>query len=223
MAKIRVFIADDHAVLRSGLKLLINSQPDMLVVGEAASHDEVLPRVREVNPDVLTLDMSMPGGTGVKVIETLSRECPTTRVVVLTMHDDAAYFRVVMAAGAHGYVVKKSADTELLDAIRCVAKGGVYTQAQLAAASDRFPLVTSRPKSTSANKLADLSEREREVFLSLAQGHTNQAIADRLNLSVKTVESYRARLMTKLGLNNRAELTQLAMEAGLLASDGGQD
>jgi two-component system response regulator NreC len=217
MAKIRVLVADDHAVLRSGLKLLINSQPDMQVVGEAANHDEAIQRVREFKPDVLTLDMSMPGGTGVKVIETLSQECPATRIVVLTMHDDAAYFRVTMAAGAHGYVVKKSADTDLLDAIRCVAKGSLYTQAQLAAASD-LPAVSVKTIKSTANKLNDLSERERVVFLSLAQGHTNQAIATRLDLSVKTVESYRARLMSKLGLHNRAELTQLAIESGLLAS-----
>lgn len=217
MAKIRVLVADDHAVLRSGLKLLINSQSDMNVVGEAGSHDEALRQARELMPDVLTLDLTMPGGTGVKVIETLSRENPATRIVVLTMHDDAAYFRVAMAAGAFGYVVKQSADTELLDAIRCVAKGRMYTQAQLATASDRSPIPITTAKGK-ANLLTTLSEREREVLIQIAQGHTNQAIADRLDLSVKTVESYRARLMTKLGLQNRAELTQLAIEAGLLTS-----
>lgn len=222
MAKICVLVADDHAVLRSGLKLLINSQSDMQVVGEAGSHEEALRKSREIKPDVLTLDLTMPGGTATKVIETLSRDCPATRVVVLTMHDDAAYFRVAMAAGAFGYVVKQSADTELLDAIRCVARGKIYTQVQLARASDR-PAVIPGPPNGSANLLSSLSEREREVLTMIAQGHTNQAVADRLNLSVKTVESYRARLMTKLGLHNRAELTQLAMEAGLLAGSGGQD
>lgn len=222
MAKIRVLVADDHAVLRSGLRLLINLQSDMQVVGEAGSHDEALRLARELKPDVLTLDLTMPGGTGVKVIETLSRECPKTRVVVLTMHDDAAYFRVVMAAGAAGYVVKQSADTELLDAIRCVAKGKTFAQVQLAAASDRPPFMSGQPKGP-ASLISTLSEREREVLTMVAQGHTNQAVADRLDLSVKTVESYRARLMTKLGLNNRAELTRLAIEAGLLAGGGGQD
>jgi DNA-binding NarL/FixJ family response regulator len=219
MTKIRVLVADDHAVLRSGLKLLINSQSDMQVVGEAGSHEEALRKSQELKPDVLTLDLTMPGGTGVKVIETLARENPATRIVVLTMHDDAAYFRVAMAAGAFGYVVKHSADTELLDAIRCVAKGKMYTQAQLAAASDRRPGSTFAAKEE-ANLLATLSEREREVLIQIAQGYTNQAIADRLDLSVKTVESYRARLMAKLGLQNRAELTRLAIEAGLLANGG---
>jgi two-component system response regulator NreC len=222
MAKIRVLVADDHAVLRSGLKLLINSQSDMQVVGEAGSHDEALRKARELKPDVLTLDLTMPGGTGVKLIETLSRESPAIRVVVLTMHDDAAYFRVAMAAGAFGYVVKQSADTELLDAIRCVARGKIYTQVQLAAASDR-PAISTGSAKAETNLLSTLSEREREVLTMVAQGHTNQVVADRLDLSVKTVESYRARLMSKLGLHNRAELTQLAMEAGLLAGSGGQD
>lgn len=218
MSKIRVMVADDHAVLRSGLKLLINSQSDMQVVGEAGSHDEALKEVRAIKPDVLTLDMTMPGGSAVRVIETLARECPMTRVVVLTMHDDAAYFRVAMAAGAFGYVVKKSADTELLDAIRAVARGRIYTQVQLAAASDRLPVTTTSETKADNNLLATLSDREREVLVMVAQGHTNQAVADKLDLSVKTVESYRARLMSKLGLRNRAELTQLAMEAGLLSA-----
>lgn len=202
MSKIRVIVADDHAVLRSGLKLLINSQSDMQVVGEAGSHDEALKEVRAIKPDVLTLDMTMPGGTAVRVIETLARECPMTRVVVLTMHDDAAYFRVAMAAGAFGYVVKKSADTELLDAIRAVARGRIYTQVQLATASDRLPVTTTSETKTDNNLLATLSDREREVLVMVAQGHTNQAVADKLDLSVKTVESYRARLMSKLGLRN---------------------
>lgn len=220
MPKIRVLVADDHAVLRSGLKLLINSQSDMQVVGEASSHSEAIKKVREIKPDVMTLDMTMPEGTAVGVIETACRDVPTTRIVVLTMHDDPAYFRVAMAAGAAGYVVKKSADTELLDAIRSVAKGRVYTQVELAAASNLVPVPTKPAAVVETNLIDTLSEREREVLIMVAQGHTNQAVADHLGLSVKTVESYRARLMAKLGLRNRAELTQLAMETGLLNSSG---
>lgn len=218
MAKTRVVVADDHAVLRSGLKLLINSQADMEVVGEAGSHDEALTKSRELKPDIVVLDMTMPGGSGVQVIGTLVRECPATHVVVLTMHDDATYFRLAMAAGALGYVTKQSADTELLDAIRCVAKGKIYTQIQLAAVSNRPPVAVGALRKREAALLESLSDREREVLILVAQGHTNQAIADKLDISVKTIESYRARLMSKLKLHNRAELTQLAMESGLLAS-----
>jgi len=220
MPKIRVLVADDHAVLRSGLKLLINSQTDMQVVGEASSHSEALKKVRDLKPDVMTLDMTMPEGTAVGVIEAACRDVPTTKIVVLTMHDDPAYFRVAMAAGAAGYVVKKSADTELLDAIRSVAKGLVYTQVELASSSNLVPVATKSASMIETNLIDTLSEREREVLVMVAQGHTNQAVADHLGLSVKTVESYRARLMAKLGLRNRAELTQLAMETGLLSSSG---
>jgi two-component system, NarL family, response regulator NreC len=217
MAKIRVLVADDHAVLRSGLKLLINSQVDMQVIGEAGSHDEALQKCRELKPDVVVLDMTMPGRSGVQVIGILAREYPATRVVVLTMHDDASYFRLAMAAGAFGYLTKKSADTELLDAIRCVSQGKTYTQIQLDAGSNRPLGGIGTSQMRESQLLETLSDREREVLILVAQGYTNQAIADRLDISVKTVESYRARLMSKLGLHNRAELTQFAIELDLLS------
>lgn len=214
MPKIRVLVADDHAVLRAGLRLLINTQPDLEVVGEAGDHRQALQLARSLLPDVLTLDMSMPAGNGIQVIQTLARECPTVRVLVLTMHDDPAYFRMALASGAVGYVCKKAADTELLTAIRHVARGKIYTQLELSADSTTpsVPIMTGSARSP----LELLSEREQEVLQFLAQGFTNQAIADRLQLSVKTVESYRARLLTKLGMRSRAELTQFALESGLL-------
>lgn len=215
MQPIRVLVADDHPVVRTGLRLLINSQPDMQVVGEADSHADVLRLVRQLHPDVVTLDLSMPGGSGTGVIENLTREIPATRVLVLTMHDDPAYFRVAMAAGATGYVVKNAADAEMLDAIRSVARGRVYTRIDLPGAAPQ-DWTSGAARTRGEAPLASLSAREREVLLLLVQGHTNQAIADHMLLSVKTVESYRARLMTKLGLKNRAELTQLAIEVGLL-------
>lgn len=224
MAKIRVVLADDHAVLRSGLRLLINTQRDMEVVGEAGSHHETLEAVRQFGPDVLLLDLTMPGGSGTKLIDTLSREYPGTRVLVLTMHDDPAYFRQAMAAGAAGYLVKKAADTDLLTAIRTVAQGRVYAPPDLALE----PRGTrgqglERPGAKTGGALESLSVREREVLALLAEGHTNQAIADRLYLSVKTVESYRARVMGKLGLRNRAELTRFALEVGLLSRESTAD
>ena len=213
MPKIRVLVADDHAVLRSGLRLLINTQPDMEVVGEAGTFFETLEAVRSIQPDVISLDWEMPGGTGAKLIETLARDFPQTRILVLTMHHDPAYFRLAVASGAAGYVMKKSADSELLTAIRTVAKGRSYAQIEL----DPGPMAASPVVlSGTASRMDSLSEREREVFGMVARGHTSQAIADKLFLSVKTVESYRARLMAKLGLQNRAELTQFALELGLL-------
>ena len=217
MAKIRILIADDHAVLRTGLRLLVNTQSDMEVVGETGTFSETVEAVRKTHPDVVTLALEMPGGTGVKLIETLTREFPTTRVLVLTMHQDPAYFRLALAAGAAGYVMKKSADTELLEAIRTVSRGRCYAQMELGGG-----VVPSRPmnlptkKADAVHALEKLSEREREVFEMVAHGHTSQAIADKLYLSVKTVESYRSRLMAKLGLHNRAELTQFAVDLGLL-------
>lgn len=214
MSKIRVLVADDHAVLRAGLKLLINTQPDLEVVGEASDHRQALEQALALKPDVLSLDMSMPAGNGIQVIQTLARECPQVRVLVLTMHDEPAYFRMALASGAMGYVCKKAADSELLTAIRQVAKGKVYTQLELSMDnSSQFPPIGA---SSARSPLEQLSEREQEVLQFLAGGFTNQAIADRLLLSVKTVESYRARLMTKLQMHSRAELTQFALESGLL-------
>jgi DNA-binding NarL/FixJ family response regulator len=213
MSKIRVLVADDHAVLRAGLRLLINTQADMEVVGEAGTFSETVEAVRQMQPDVISLDLEMPGGTGMKLIETLAHDFPQTRILVLTMHHDPAYFRLALAAGAVGYVMKKSADSELLTAIRAVAKGRSYAQIEL----DTGPLPSPAVgKSEAATALDSLSDREREVFEMVARGHTSQAIADKLFLSVKTVESYRARLMAKLGLKNRAELTQFALDLGLL-------
>ena len=218
MAKIRVLLADDHALLRAGLRLLINTQPDMEVVGQTGDHESTLRAVCELHPDVLSLDISMPQGSCAQVIEKIAREVPETRVLVLTMHDDDAYFRVVMAAGAFGYVVKKAADVELLDAIRCVARGQVYTRITPAADAPNVDAATKMARAT-PNPLDTLSNREREVLSLVVLGHTNHAVAERLSLSVKTIESYRARLMTKLGLQNRAQLTQFAIDVGLLQSE----
>ena len=210
MEKIRIILADDHPILRAGLKLLIENQPDMEVVGEVGDHSLVLEAVKIANPRVLALDWSMPGGNPVRVLEELTLKYPGTRVIVLTMHEDPAYVRLALGAGASGYLLKSAADSELIQAIRQIAKGGIYTQVPKALEVD-----SPGEKSLVGSKLEQLSQREREVLGQIAQGHTNQAIADRLFLSVKTVESYRARLMAKLGLKSRAELTQFSLESGL--------
>lgn len=210
MEKIRIVLADDHAILRAGLKLLIENQPDMEVVGEVGDHSHIVEVVKTTHPRVLTLDWSMPGGNPVRVLEELARNHPGTRVLVLTMHEDPAYVRLALGAGASGYLVKKAADSELIQAIRHIATGGIYTHVQ-----KPHEVVPLGGKSDAGSRLEQLSQREREVLGQIAQGHTNQSIADRLFLSVKTVESYRARLMAKLGLKSRAELTQFALESGL--------
>jgi DNA-binding NarL/FixJ family response regulator len=210
VAKTRVLVADDHAVLRAGLRLLLNAQPDLEVVGEAADTREAFTKVREARPDVLTLDLTMPGGGSIKLIERLRQECPDTRVVVLTMHDDPAYLRAVLAAGAFGYVVKTAADAELLTAIRTVARGRIFADLQLS--ENKLPIGPAAGE-------AGLSQREREVLALLAQGHTNQEIADRLYLSVKTIETYRSRITEKLGLRTRAELVRYALGVGLLGPE----
>jgi two-component system response regulator NreC len=212
MTKIRVLLADDHAVLRAGLKLLVNHQQDMEVVAEAGTFGEAIRLASIVRPDVITLDLTMPDGHGVDKIEQVCRACPTTRVLVLTMHDDPAYLRAALSSGASGYVVKKAADTELLGAIRAVHAGRVFVDLE---SHHSRPLAVLVPGDTAPGS-DNLSERERTVLERLAQGHTNQSIAEQLNLSVKTIESYRARLLKKLGLRSRADITRYAVEMGLL-------
>lgn len=211
---IRVLIADDHAVMRAGLRLLLESQADIQVVDECGTHLEVLAALERHRGgvDVVSLDLSMPGGSAGGLIEDVVRNHPDTGVVVLTMHDDASHARRALAAGARGYVVKSAADRELLAAIRAVADGQTHAGQTVGGqrlADPKRPVGGGSPLDT-------LSEREREVLVLLAQGHTNQQIADQLYLSVKTIESYRSRVMTKLGLTNRAELTKFTFDAGLL-------
>jgi DNA-binding NarL/FixJ family response regulator len=220
MPRIRVLVADDHAVLRAGLKMLIGGQPDMEVVAEAGDGEEALRRAKDTRPDVAIMDMTMPGAGGIQAIERLRAACPETRVLVLTMHDVPAYLRAALAAGASGYVVKRAADAELLSAIRGVARGrtvldpGLATRVVEGGLGPRVP--SGRPKGAGAASL--LSQREREVLDRVAQGYTNQQIADHLGLSVKTVETYRSRLVEKLGLRSRADLVRYALDSGLFGS-----
>jgi DNA-binding NarL/FixJ family response regulator len=215
MPKIRVLIADDHALVRSGLRLLLESQDDLEVVGEAGNFAQTVDRIEDLKPDVVTLDLAMPGGFSVGGIEKLRDRFPNLRIVVLTMYDDPAFVRTALAMGAAAYVAKSAADQGLIAAIRAVHEGRVYVDAQNLAEGVRVHDAGEKPVPAQA-AIGTLSQREREVLSLVASGLTNQAAADRLGLSVKTVESYRARLMEKLGLTNRADLTRLALECGLL-------
>jgi two-component system, NarL family, response regulator NreC len=217
VSPIRVLIADDHSVLRAGLRMLLSAQSDIDVVGEAADGVEVSRKTRELRPDIVLLDLSMPGPRSGNVIRGVLRASPKTRVLILTMHDDAAYLRSALSAGAAGYLVKKAADSELLSAIRAVHAGRTFVD---------LTRTTGLPPLTPPGKVAgqwlppkNLSRREREVLRLLAQGHSNQQIADKIRLSVKTVETYRTRLSEKLGLKGRAELYRFASESGILDTD----
>jgi two-component system response regulator NreC len=218
MSKIRILLADDHALLRAGLKLLINHQHDMEVVAEAGDFAETMRLGKLVQPDVITLDLTMPAGNGIPMVERVRRECPSSRVLVVTMHDDPAYLRAALAAGAFGYVVKRAADTELLSAIRAVHAGRAIVDLKLRSGQTHAVLATKPAEDCECQDLPgeSLSDRESTALRLLAEGHTNQAIADQLDLSVKTIESYRSRLLRKLGLRTRADIIRYAVELGLL-------
>ncbi len=212
MAKTRILIADDHAVLRSGLKLLLNSEPDMEVVGEASNGLEAVKLATEIKPDIILLDISMPGLTGQAALKIIKTEHPEMKVLVLSMHEDESYVHEMLKAGADGYVPKKAADAELLAAIRSTMKGEHFIHSSLT--KNLIPEFLG--KSGPGEAVNALSQREREVLYLLALGHTNQEIAERLVLSVKTVETYKQRLKDKLGIQGRSELVRFAIEHGLL-------
>jgi two-component system, NarL family, response regulator NreC len=213
---ISVLIADDHAVLRAGLRMLLEVQRDMSVAGEAGDGVEAVQQARDLQPDVVLMDLTMPGPHSGEVIRRVLLASPKTRVLVLTMHDDPAYLASAMAAGAAGYVVKKVADSELLSAIRAVHAGRTFVD--LTQSLDSSSQTVPDRTHAKAERPQRLSRREREVLRLLAQGHSNQQVADKIRVSVKTVETYRTRLREKLGLKGRAELYRFAVESGILDS-----
>jgi len=208
---IRVVIVDDHAVVRSGLRLLLDAEDDLEVVGEAGSAREAVFEARTANPDVILLDVVMPDQSGLEAIPTLLHEHPETRILVLSMQDDPRYVREAFGAGASGYVLKEAADAEVVAAIREVAGGGRYVHPALGAR-----LVAAESAEAKRAEEDPLSDREREVLRLLALGHTNQEISSQLYISVRTAETHRAHIMQKLRLSSRAELVRYALEQGLM-------
>ena len=219
MEKITVLIADDHAILRAGLKMLINAQADMEVVAEAPDGDRAIRAARDTSPQVALMDLTMPGSSGMRALEEIARCCPNTRVLILSMHDDPAYLRSVLAAGARGYVLKRAVDIELLAAIRAVHRGGIFVDPSLAHVFVQDVLDKPATADRASRSLKILSERERQVLGLVAQGYGSQEIANQILVSVKTVETYRARIAEKLGLRTRTEIVRFAIQMGLLTCD----
>ncbi|MBK9547112.1 MAG: response regulator transcription factor [Dehalococcoidia bacterium] len=208
-----MLVADDHALLRAGLRLLIDGQPDMQTVAEASNGAQALVHAEATQPDVALLDVPMPQG-GLTILRELRARAPQTQVVVLTMHAEEEYRREALRLGASGYVVKSAPSDELLMAIRAVARGEVYIDPSLTR-SLLDEILPSRAAVT-RDPWDDLSAREQQVISRVAQGHTNREIAEQLALNVKTVETYRARAMDKLGLTSRSQLVGYAAHRGLL-------
>ena len=206
----RVLIADDHPLLRAGLRRLLAADPDLETVGEAATGAEVLQLTGELHPDIVLLDISMPGENGIATTRALKARFPDVLVLFLTMHEEEGMLQEALRAGGDGYVVKRADEPEILRAIRAVRNGGVYIHATMTRA-----LVQPLPSRNGALAEA-LTQREIDVLRLLARGNTNRQIAELLNLSIRTVESHRANLMGKLGLASRVELVTYAEEHGLL-------
>ncbi len=215
MGKIRVLVVDDHTIVREGVHILLEAQSDIEVVGEAADGQEALVRARELQPEIALVDIAMPGLNGLELTRALKRDWPQINVIILTMYESDEYFFQVLDAGASGYVLKKAASGDLVAAIRAVHAGDVFLYPSVARrlVSDYLARVKSGEEQ---NSYDGLTPREREVLKLIAEGHTNQAIAEKLVISPSTVQTHRTRIMQRLNLHNRVELIQYAVRKGLL-------
>lgn len=216
MDKMRVLLADDHPLLRSGLRALLDAQPDMIVIGEADRGDVAVRTALELCPDVVVMDIAMPGLGGAEATRQIKQARPEVKVLTLTAHEERGYAQLLLEAGASGYVLKRAAADELVRALQTVATGGMYLDSVAA------PLVTPssrRPGQEGVAPRAELSERESEVLRLIAQGHPMKEIAARLELSPRTLETYKARAQEKLGLRNRADIVRYALQRGWLSGD----
>ncbi len=214
MSPIRILLVEDHAVVRAGLRMLLAADPDMVIVGEAENGLQGVALAEELKPDVVLMDISMPDLNGIEATRRIKKSCPDTAVLALTMHEDDQYFFAMLAAGASGYVPKRAAPNDLIAAIHAVHTGGMFL----------FPSVArllvadylSKREGAVARDLDALTEREREVLTLIAEGKTNQEIADALVISIKTVNRHRENIMAKLNLHSRVELVRYAIEKGLI-------
>jgi two-component system, NarL family, response regulator NreC len=210
---IKVLIADDHAIVRTGLRALINSDSDMKLVGEATGGYEAIDLIGRTQPDVLILDLSMPDLDGIEVTKRVKPQYPELRILILTIHEDEALLRAALKAGAGGYILKHAAEAELISAIHTILRGDLYVDPSLIRRllTDEITITAARPKSTET-----LTPREMDVLKLIVQGYTNRQIGEELSISIRTVESHRANLSEKLGLHSRVELVRYARENGLI-------
>lgn len=216
MSKLGVLLVDDHPIVRKGLKSLVSEQGDMEVVGEAGCGSDALLQLKDLRPDVIVLDITLPDINGIQVIERIKQSCLEVKVLVLTMHESSGYLRQVFQIGAAGYLLKRTAGDELIHAIRVVASGGAYLDPTLAGRMVNALVQNLPQKEKEDAPKSKLSEREKEVLHLLALGFSNKEIASQLSLSSKTIETYKARLIEKLGLTSRAELVRYALNQGWL-------
>lgn len=214
MRKLRILLADDHTIVRDGLAALIAAQPDMDVVAQAGDGQDAVRQTLDWQPDVAIVDVSMPNLNGIQATEQIARVCPATRVIALTRHSDPGYVRQLLQAGARGYVLKQAVAEELINAIRAVAAGETYLDTTLRGRAVDMFVRTQTQGDTSAEQ--ELSERETNVVRLTAFGYSNKEIANQLGISVKTVDTYKARAMEKLGLHSRAGLVRYALQRGWL-------
>ncbi len=216
MANIRLLMADDHEIVRAGLRMLLQSQPDIEIVAEVDNGRAAIVQARELQPDIVLMDISMPDVDGFEATRQIKRALPKTAVLALTMHESDEYFFKMLEAGASGYVPKKAAPTDLVAAIRTVCGGGVFLYPSLAKSLVRDFMGRAQETTGARETLDGLTEREQEVLKLIADGSTNQEIADKLTISVKTVERHRANIMAKLNLHSRTELVKYAIRKGLI-------
>lgn len=213
---IRILITDDHRLLRAGLKTLLSADPNLVVVGEATDGEEAIRAAQELHPDIVLMDISMPGIDGLEATQRLLKVSPDTRVLMLTMHEDSAMLQAYLRAGASGYIIKRAAESELIDAIYAIWRGMIYIHPSLMRSLVN-PLISQESKSSAEPE--PLTTREIEILRLIVQGHTNRQIASLLNISPRTVETHRSNLMDKLNLHSRADLVRYAAEHKLVNTD----
>lgn len=209
---IRLVLVDDHQIVRAGLRMLFQAEPDMVIVGEASRGDEALELVRTLRPDVVIMDVVMPGMNGIEATRRIKETSPETAILALTMHEDEEYFFAMLHAGASGYIPKRAAPDDLVSGIRAVSQGNVFLYASLA----RFLMREVVEHPSPPVGASDLTPRELEVLSLIAEGRTNREIAETLVISPKTVDRHRENIMTKLNLHNRVELVRYAIDKGLI-------